>query len=238
MTWENSDRRMIAAIRFVDTTTSLQIRESLQVESPGVKFLWNRSGYYVILQAPGFEDYTRSFSEAPAIAQRDLELTIRDPSGQYLTQQQMITLPPSDPFQPLEVRLFLAPTAKPATGWALIRATVTRAGTDQGLAGALVRVLRASDAHILGTGLSDGRGEALVAVARDIPAITWQEVAGQLVMTSQVAVSVQAFFDATASTIPNPVELEKKLASLNTTSINLPIAASRSHTAKLAIALP
>jgi hypothetical protein len=65
--------------------------------------------------------------------------------------------------------------------------------TDQGLAGALVRVLRASDTHLLGTGLSDGRGEALVAVARDIPAITWQEVAGQLVMTSQVAVSVQAF---------------------------------------------
>lgn len=238
MSLEHCDRRIIGAVRLVDATTQLPIREPLHIEAPRAQFWRNRSGYYVIVQAPGFAAYTRSFPDAVAIAQRDLELTIADPAGQYLTQRQSIPIPPTDRFQPTDVRLFLAPTAKPATGWALIRATITRQGTTQGLAGAFVRVVRSSDAQVLGTGLSDGRGEALVAVAQGIPAITWREIAGRLVMTSEIAVSVQAFFDATASPIPNPVELERTLASLSTASTNLTIAASRSHIAQLAIAVP
>ncbi|WP_143467523.1 hypothetical protein [Leptolyngbya ohadii] len=236
--WEHCDRRIIGAIRFVDAATDLQIRELLQVEAPKAKFIRNLSGYYVIVQAPGFETYSRSFETAPIVAPQDLTITIQDNLGQYLTQQQTIRIPPNDPFQPLEVRLFPAPTAKLAAGWAVVRVIVTKTGTDRGLAGAYVRVLRASDSRILGTGLSDQRGEAVVAVVRDIPAITWKEVDGRLVMTSEIAVRVEAFFDAAASPIPNPVQLENRLSSLPTTSLDLMIAASRSHVARLAIDFP
>jgi hypothetical protein len=38
MTWENSDRRIIAAIQFVDTTTSLQFANRFSLSPQGLNF--------------------------------------------------------------------------------------------------------------------------------------------------------------------------------------------------------
>lgn len=76
---ESSDRRVLGAIRFVDAVSGLPVNGSMRIETRGatmmypdnnvslnlgqhsVKFLRNRSGLYVILSAPYFDDYTDEF---------------------------------------------------------------------------------------------------------------------------------------------------------------------------------
>jgi hypothetical protein len=111
-------------------------------------------------------------------------------------------------FQPVVVRLFPSPAAPTAAGWAVVRAHVTSAGND--LESALVRVIRKSDHARLGTGLSDRRGEALVAVP-GIPLVNWDQGAGP-VIASQIDVTLETVFDPAAGSPPDPDDLEKRIA--------------------------
>ena len=70
----------------------------------------------------------------------------------------------------------------------MIRASVTAQATGQPLSGALLRVERTSDATYLAGGISDSRGEALVAIP-GIPVTTWEEGSGP-VLTNEVGATL------------------------------------------------
>ena len=115
----------------------------------------------------------------------------RDPAPAHASQ-------PGSLFLPVDVALYPAPAARVELGWAALRASVRRAdGAKPGLYGALLRIERAADNALLALGLTDARGEALVAAA-GIP-VVMTGGGGGAVMTSEVEVRVTAFVDPAAA---------------------------------------
>lgn len=240
------ERRVIGAIRLLDATTSLQIREPLIITADGASFRRNRGGLYVIWSAPGLENTMDSFQDPPAVPGLQtvgLTLSIDDPTGRYLARRSTIHLPlDPDPqhamdslFIPVDVQIFQGPAAPTAAGWAIVRASVTQATTANGLAGALLRVVRTSDGVRLGLGLTDARGEALVAVP-GIPVTTWDSGSGP-VLASEVDATIEAVVDPAATGIPDPDDLEARHTSLRSTSSAVKLASGRELVVSLAVAL-
>ncbi|HEU4325865.1 MAG TPA: hypothetical protein VFS21_22185 [Roseiflexaceae bacterium] len=178
--FELVDRRVLAALRFVDAVMGLPA--SGLVEVAGARVVRNSGGLYVLLEPKPpqteLDAYTSSFRDAPAIpapGSRPLALTIT-PSGPYLPRAAGLELPlQSDDknaagflLRPVQLRLFPAPVYAAEPQWALLRVSVFKQGADppEPLGGVLLRVLRSPGGELLGLGLSDSRGEALVAVPR------------------------------------------------------------------------
>ena len=136
---ERVERRVLGAIYCLNSLTGLPILRPIELEGSGIKFLRNRSGYYVILKAAGFEEYSGVFNlshENPPVEvppSQEFSLTVRDPIGQFLPQKVSFSLPRStEPqninaedsvFKPIYVHLFSSPIARPATNWAVLRAS-------------------------------------------------------------------------------------------------------------------
>jgi hypothetical protein len=224
LNYEQMDRRILGAISFRDATTNLRIRRPLKVKAAaGVRLVRNRSGFYVIFAAPGFDDYESSFNEQPvepdprAIKAETmaLELKVSDPSNEYLPRRSTVNLPlnpaTSRPaqgqwlFEPIEVRVYPAPTASIVPGWAIIRATVREAGTQDRLPWALITVRRDGQTEALATGLADHRGEAFVAVP-GLPVTSADEGQGT-VMTSEIPVSLEVVFDSSLQKVRDTEDL-------------------------------
>jgi hypothetical protein len=227
---EQVDRRVLGAVRFVDATTGSRVRAPLLVEAEGVRWIRNRRGWHVLATAPGLEAHTDAFRmppATPAVGDTMVELTVRDPGRRYLPRRSSISLP-RDPapdhiattsslFQPVDVRLFPSSLAATAPGWAVIRASVTGEAPEEVLSGALIRVVRVSDETHLASGLSDERGEALVAIP-GIPVTTWDEGNGEAegeeeeapVLATMIEVRLEVVFDPTAGPIPDPDALEAR----------------------------
>lgn len=222
MNYEHLDCRILGAVSFQDATTNLRIRHPLTVEvAAGVKLVRNRSGYYVIFSAPGFNAYVDSFSEQPiepdprAIQTETmaLELRILDLHRKYLPRRSTVHLPlnpaitrPSQGgwlFDPIEVKLFSAPTANTLPGWAAIRATVREEGKQNRLPWALITVRRNGKPEPLARGLADHRGEAFVPVP-GLPVTIADEGPGA-VMTSEIPVALEVIFDTSLQKVPNGV---------------------------------
>jgi hypothetical protein len=242
MRLEHVERRVLGAIRFVDATTKLRIGSSLSVKAAGLDFVRNRGGHYVIANALGLEAHAAAFEKppaTPAVGTLPFEISVADPTGQYLPRSHAIRLPRDpDPqragesdslFQFVEVELFPSAIARTGPGWAVIRATVLASGTKEPLGGSLIRVTRkngtAADDNPLGRGLTDKRGEALVAVP-GIPVTTFGESA-EAVTTNEIDVTIAAFFDPEARGIPDPDDLEARRASLDTVKVDTKLASGR-----------
>ena len=253
MRLEHIDRRVLGAARFVDAPTGLPVRHPLAVQAEGVRLVRNLSGYFVIAPAPGLPAQMDALVPRPAAsgAATDpgtlpVELTVRDPRGRYLARRHTVQLQlDPDPqgvaeegalLRPVDVPLFLAPAAQTSPGWAVIRASLTEQGTERPLAGALIRVVRTSDSAHLASGLSDARGEALVAVP-GIPVTTWEEGAGP-VLASEVEVTLETVFDPAAGGIPDPTDLEARRASLPFSSVTVRLASGRVLVTGLSVDLP
>lgn len=177
---ENVDRRYLGALQCVDRATGYHLTRSMTVEADQVRFFRNRSSLYVIQEAAGLEEYTRTFDplpEAPATGPVVVTVQLSDPLHQYLPRLLQISLPRdlepehSDQddslFNPVQVRLYAAPNASLMANWSTVRVSLVRDtdGTDEEpVAGALLRVVRTADDFVLSSGLSDMRGEALVIV--------------------------------------------------------------------------
>jgi hypothetical protein len=216
------DRRVLGAVRFVDAVTGLEVAVPLQVTSPGVRWIWNRRGWGVIADAPGLHHHTETFPAPPAgdaIGSRRVELGIVDPSGAYLARRVTIALPrdpdpehaaaPGSLFRPVEARMFRSPAAGVSLAWAVVRVSVSAAGTGRGLGGVLVRVLRGAAAPVvMASGMSDRRGEALVAVP-GVPVTTFGS--GANVLATEVSVTLQAIVDPDGREPPDPDDLETRL---------------------------
>lgn len=238
MTLETVDRRVLGALRLVDAATNLRIRSPLTLQAPGVVFRQNGSGLWIIRHVPGFETYEADFDltqPAPPIGSVAVQVTVRDPLGDYLARSVTIQLP-RDPnpanagqatslFRPMDVPMYLAPAAPTASAWALVRASVRAQSTNRPLGGALLRVVRISDNTRLALGLSDERGEALVPIP-GIPVTTFGASAGP-VLVFELDARLEVFADPAATGPPDPESLETRRATLRSTQQNVKLASGR-----------
>lgn len=236
---ERVDRRVLGSMRFLDAVTGQRVSARLRIRALGMRLILNRTGDYAIFEAPGLEAHTVEFLQPPgmpAIGSLRLGMTVEDLDGVYLPQRVEIALPRNpDPktaadrqradavdsvFRPIEIPLYLSPAAPTAASWALVRATLVREGKNEALPGALIRVLNRTDQAVMARGLSDSRGEALVAVP-GIQVTNWNQAPGPgPVLTPEVGVTIESIFDPEARGFPNPKDLEDRRAQLKTSNQN------------------
>lgn len=246
----------VERVQIVDPATGQPITPQPALAVEAVRLIRNRRGDYVIASAPGLEAHAEAFEHTPAappLASIALELTVSDPGRWYLPRRCTIRLPRDpDPshadqedslFRLVDVALFPAPIAALAPGWAVVRAHVTEAVTlplpagqaPPPLAGALIRVVRAGDGERLAMGLSDQRGEALVAVP-GIPVTTWGADEGP-VLATEIPVTLEVVFDPAAGEIPDPDALEATRETLRTSSAPAALASGRVLVVALSVPL-
>jgi hypothetical protein len=224
---------VMGAVRFLDGTTGLKVQSALRVEAPGSLFRPNRSGLYVIWSAPA----------------GSLTATVTDPSGTYLGRQFSLKLPrdanPANAgnvdsiFRPADVFLFPSSVAPVNPGWAVLRTRVTKSGTDDPLASALIRVLRTSDSNLLARGMSDSRGEAMVAVP-GVPVTTFETGGGGggAVTANEIDVQIQTIFDPAVTGLPDPDDLEARRNTLPSSTLGNKLASGRTLVIELAVTIP
>ncbi len=182
---ERLDIRILGAIRWVDAITQSEIPLPLMAKGNGLRFTRNLSGLAIITHADGLESYTRTF-DLDQLADEDvvesgslpLEGQVEDPTGNYMPTRFTLHLPrdaspevsPSDPlrwadslFNTVDIALLPSPVCPLAPGCAQVRVLILDAEGDP-LPNALARVVATSNDAVLGCGLADHRGEALVAV--------------------------------------------------------------------------
>lgn len=243
---ELSDRRAICAVRFVDAATEQPLPQPFHVSAPGARFLRNRVGLYVLLAAPGLEEYTREWERppvAPAVGAIRVTIEVYDPARRYLPRRARLALPrnPSPPegddpgslFRPVTVRMFPSPALSTLPNWAVIHVAVRQRATGEPIAGALLRVTEsAPSARVLGRGLTGELGEALVVVS-GIRLVSSGE--GPDVLVSDVAVTVEGIVDPNAVGLPDPDDLEARRSALPSNAINLSLAAGRTQGATLSL---
>lgn len=246
---ESLARRVLAALRVVDGVTGQSILSPLSVSGSGTTWIRNRRGLYILTGAPGFEAHQEAFLTPPvdpAVGSSTVVVEVWDWSAVYLSRKQTIRLPRNpDPahagddqslFRSIESRLYLSPSAPTSSAWAVIRATVVREGSEQRLGGALIRVVRVGDGRVLARGLSDARGEALVAVP-GIPVTTWEASPGP-VMGTEMDVQVEVVVDPVAGNVPDPDALEANRATLPNGQAAIRLASGRTVVRRLTVAIP
>lgn len=250
---ENLDTQILGAVRFIDAIVRTPILDQLVVSAPGVKLIRNRSNLFVIAGAPGADAYTMTFNlpvppPPPAVGSISVTLTVRDPSGRYLPRSATFSVPrdpdpanvakPNTVFLPVDVELFPAPTQPPRTGSAILRLSVKRTGTDEGLPFAYVRVRRSSDDAVLAFGLADERGEVLIPIP-GIPVTTWGTTATGAVTTTGLRAKLAVYFDALAfdrslGRYPDPTALEGKFSTLpHSTDVEVDLTSGREVTRRI-----
>ena len=205
---EAVDRRVLGGFRLVDSITGKTVTNSMTVTGAGLRIRANRSGVWAVLDAPGLSAATNDFAgTAPPVPPQKFVIEVSDPAKYYLPRQATLSLPaPLAPagttgiFTPQPVTVFAGPGASAAINWAKLRISVVKAGTSQGLGYALVQVTNTSTSTVLATGMTDLRGEALLAVPG--LGVTASAAAGGAVMQKTTAVTITAFFDTTNTTQP------------------------------------
>jgi hypothetical protein len=216
---ETVDWRVLGAVRFVDAIGGRLVADRLAVTGDGLRWLRNRSGHHVLALAPGLEAHAGRFAAPPAgppAGSVTAPLSVRDPGGRWLARRAVVRLPRDpDPehaaraaslFRAVDVALFPSPVVVPPPGWAVVRAAV-RGDGGRPLAGALVRMRRRGDEARIGWGMTDGRGEALVA-APGLPTTASGEDDEGPVLVREVAVTLDVLWDPAAGAAPDPDALE------------------------------
>jgi hypothetical protein len=261
MTVDRDDLRVLGAVRVVDATVRSLITTPLRVTGDGVRIIHNRSGLYVIAEVAGTAAYTARFAlpvppaapQPPPVGSVMVSLAIIDPTGRYVPRRATIALPrdpdpanadaPTSLFTPVDIELYPAPTAGIGAGWATVRLSVKRQGTEEGLPFAFARIRRASDGVVIARGVADARGEMLVAVP-GIPVTSWSPTAGAAVTTSTVAAKLAACFDRAALDpvaipYPDPQQLENNFAILpHSADLELDLASGHEVARRIDVVLP
>ncbi|HEX9107106.1 MAG TPA: hypothetical protein VF832_07755 [Longimicrobiales bacterium] len=260
---ERVESRVLGALRFVDAGTGTDVLTPLTLRALDghARFVRNRSGLQVIAQWSSLSAHEASFQNPPAdpIGNLTLHVVVTDTTGRYLPRRVAIPLPrdpdathatqPGSLFQPLRVPLYPAAVAETGANWAVVHAAVTEQATGDALGGALLRVRRNGD--VIGRGLTDGRGQALVALV-GVPMLTFGQ-ADEAVLVGEITVTVEAVFDpATGTRVPaaqlaagvrppvpevDPDALDANGA-LPHAQQSVAVAARRSQSLELSISLP
>lgn len=203
------DRRILSAFRCVDAITGNAVQSPLNVNGTGWTLRANRSGIFVVFDGPQLEPLTTQFIPTlPWPPATPFEVTIADPALQYLPRRASVTAPAVAPAVQ-SINVYRGPAAPTSPNWTVVRASVVRAGTTQGLPWTVLQLVNASDHSTLATSVADVNGEALLAVA-----------GLKLRGTQTVAVTIQAWFDPTNSTqpaswTPNPDDILTNLSNPN-----------------------
>jgi len=200
-TMESDVRRVWGALRFIDAMSAHTIESPLRVDLPGARLQRNRSGFFVITaldDAANLEarrGYENAFDPIPAVPALPLQGTVSDPAGRYLPRRFSFALPRSplaaQPnstaplFEAAAITLDPSPATALLSTWAALRLSVQRAGAP--VAHAAIRVHRPGSESVLGRGMTDARGEALVAVV-GVAQVT--PGAHELVVETEIAVEV------------------------------------------------
>ena len=199
-TMESDVRRVWAALRFVDAMSGHTIEAPLRVDIPGARLQRNRSGFFVVTaldDAANLDDrrdYENAFDPIPATPALPLQGTVRDPADRYLPRRFLLALPRSPLaappattplFEAAPITLDPSPATALLSTWAALRLSVQRAGAP--VAQAAIRVHRPGSQAVLGRGMTDARGEALVAVV-GVAQVT--PGADELVVETEIAVEV------------------------------------------------
>jgi hypothetical protein len=260
------DARALAALRPVDAATGIALDGAMRVRGLNgeATFIRNLRGLLVLTHWSVLSAHRDAFIAPPlqpALASETLRLIIEDPAGQYLPRIATLALPRDpDPirseeddslFQTVDVPMFPASHATTGTNWSLLRVSLSENGSGDALGGALLRVIR--DGQVIGRGLTDGRGEALVSVI-GVPVMTFGEDEEDTVIVSMIAVSLQAIFDPANGTrtraaalrvgaeapvpVVDPADLENRNQQLPNESRALQIAARRSLSVAMTLELP
>lgn len=186
---EQIDHRILGALNFVDVATGIRVQSTLNVRSNHSHFIRNRSNLYVITQADGLDEHTEPFAappELPPLGSISVDIDIVDPEQKYLPRRVRIALPKDpDPenhsndnslFRPSDITLYRNVNATVLGNWSLVRVSVdTVVGAADVVAGGFLRVLRSSDDEVLGRGLTNERGEALIIIP-GVPITQFSEV--------------------------------------------------------------
>ncbi|VAW63279.1 hypothetical protein MNBD_GAMMA09-516 [hydrothermal vent metagenome] len=228
---EQIDSRAIGALKCIDRATGYILTRPLNVISESADFIRNRSNLYVIKKVAGLGEYTDSFNPVPSLpATGSLSVTVqvKDPLNQYLPRTVDINLPldtspenienSNSIFRPIEVSLYAAPNAGLLSNWSTVRVSVLRNDNVLGevpVKGSLLRIIRQSDNAVLSSGLSDGRGEALVIIP-GVPITQFSEEESSdtelgndtPVVVSELSVRLEVSFDSSVSWPVNPDVLE------------------------------
>lgn len=180
---ERLDQRVLGAVRWVDHLTGRPIRRALDVRSEQARFRRNASDLSVLWNAARFERYTATVypplpGPEPTLPAPPVRITgtVNDPLGEYLPRAFSLDLPrnagtaqprPADSvFRPVDVALLPGPAARLNPGWAELRLTLRRAGDNALFPNVLARARGdlgdGAGGRLLGVGMSDARGEALV----------------------------------------------------------------------------
>jgi hypothetical protein len=231
-------RRVLAGVRPLDAVTGERLLGRVEAEAPGVRWVRNRGGDLVAVGAAGLAAHADAPGLPPAeppLGSAVVTVTMRDPARVYLTRLVRVALPrdhapggadePDSLFQPVPCPMFRGPAAPVGPNWAVLRVRVADEAGDGVLAGALLRLVRAADDVLLGGGLTDDRGEALVAAA-GIPVTTWGESADDDVIVTEVAARLEVVHDPDAA-VPDPGDLEDRRADLLVRSADVTLASGR-----------
>lgn len=261
---ERIERRVLGALSVVDATAGTRILDGLALEpAAGARLQRSGSGLYVIVRVDALAAQESSFAPptAPAVGSVAMSVRIADTFGRYLPRLATVALPrdptPADDppasslFVPVVLALYPSPSARTGANWAALRVTATETHTGDALGGALLSVTVAG--NVVARGLTDWRGEALVAVP-GIPVTTWSDDPGEVV-AFETAASVELLFDPAAgmrtpaaqvaagkppATLPcvDPDAIAAQGASLHPVSVAASLATGRSQTLSLTLALP
>ncbi len=260
------EARALAALRPVDAATGVALDGAVRVRAldGDAIFVRNNRGLLVLTRWSTLAEHSDAFigpPALPAVASQTLRVAVEDPAGRYLPRLATLALPRDpDPahadqagslFQAMDVPMFPAAHAATGSNWSLLRISLSEDGSGDALGGALLRVIH--DGQVIARGLTDGRGEALVAVV-GVPVMTFGEDDEDTVIVSTIAVSLHAVFDPASGTrtaaavllagadapvpLVDPVDLENRINQLPTDSRALQIAARRSLSVVMTLELP
>lgn len=261
---ERVETRVLGALRCVDAGTRTQLAGPLQVEIAGAQVRRNRSGLYVIVRADALAAHEDAFDAPPAapdLGSMALQATVRDPAGLYLPRRAALALPrdpdpahaaqPDSLFRAIELPLYPSASAPTGLNWAVLRISVHDQASGDALGGALLIVR--NNGQVLGRALTDWRGEALLPVA-GVPVTTWSDDPDAVVV-SELAAQLEWMFDPALGLrtpaaqvragrpppvlpLVDPDALEAQRLDLPRASRAVALAAGRSQTLSLPLALP
>jgi hypothetical protein len=250
------DRRILGAFICTDAFTGISVVPAVPATAPQWTVRPNHSGVYVIFNGPGLDQQSSDFIPVgnwpPS---RQFEVALQDPTRRYLPRRAIVKAPlpipaippvlstPTGVFEPQKVALYPSPAAPVNPNWAVIHASVTRAGVTptQPLSWTVLQVVRDSDHMVLATGQTGPNGEALLAVI----GLTVQanSSGGGPVTVSTVAATITAYCDPSTLNppdgwIPNPDDILGNLSNPALKSASQPIKLSAGQELSMSFSIP
>lgn len=250
------DRRILGAFICTDAFTGSSVVPPVPATAPQWTVKPNHSGVYVIFNGPGFDRQSNDFLPAGTWpSSQKFEVALQDPTRRYLPRRAVVKAPlpvpaippvlttPTGVFEPQKVALYPSPAAPVSPNWAVIHASVTRAGITpaQPLPWTVLQVVRDSDHTVLATGQAGLNGEALLAVIGLTVQVS--SSGGGPVTVSTVAATVTAWFDPAHLNppdgwIPNPDDILENLSNPALKSVSQPIKLSSGQELSMSFSIP